>query len=115
MTKIDGVGRDAEIIVNEQGGKQSKTPSRLDLVPAEAIIEVGKVLEEGLKKYSIIDNWRLIDSRSHLNHVLVHIFAYLAGDRQDEHLSHAACRALMALEMYINEQKNNSQKEKTEN
>jgi len=98
--KINGVGTDAPIVENEKGGKQSDTPARMDLLPPLALIEVGKVLKHGADKYGI-DNWKLIDARSHLNHVLIHIFAYLAGDSQDDHLSHAACRALMALEMKL--------------
>jgi len=33
--KIEGVGRDAEVVVNAQGGKQSKTPMAMHLVDPE--------------------------------------------------------------------------------
>ena len=92
-----GVGPDAPVVTNEAGGKQSDTPARLDLMPAKAMMEVGRVLKEGAAKYGI-DNWRKIETRDHVNHVLVHLYAWLDGDEQDDHLGHAACRAMMALE-----------------
>lgn len=97
---IAGVNKDAEIITNAAGGKQSNSPSRLDLMPALATIAVGRVLKYGAERYAP-NNWRKIDTQDHLNHVLVHIYAYLAGDTSDDHLEHAACRAMMALEKHL--------------
>lgn len=97
---IAGVGPDAPVVENAAGGKQSDTPYRLDLLPAKAVLEVAAVLKKGAAKYEV-DNWRQIECKDHLNHALVHAFAYLAGDCSDEHLSHFACRALMALEMNL--------------
>ena len=55
------------------------------------------------EKYGV-DNWRKIGVESHLNHLLMHVFAYLAGDTQDEHLEHALCRAMMAVGVMMSEQ-----------
>jgi hypothetical protein len=44
------------------------------------------------------DNWRQIPRVDHLNHALAHIHAHGAGDTQDDHLAHSACRLLFALE-----------------
>lgn len=96
--KVNGVGKDAPTVVNEYGGKQSAVPARVDLVPPLAIIEVGKCLQEGAAKYGEF-NWTRINPRDHVNHALVHLFAWLAEDKQDDHLAHAACRILFALEM----------------
>jgi hypothetical protein len=87
---------DAPITTNEKGGGQSHIPVRFDLIDAKAMFEVAAVLHEGAEKYGA-DNWRLIDIEDHLNHLLTHVYAYLAGDRSDDHLSHAACRAIFAL------------------
>lgn len=95
---IPGVGPDSPTVVNERGGKQSRDLYRLDLVPQRGLLAVGKVLAEGAEKYGV-DNWRKIDRWSHLNKALIHVYAYLAGDRTDEHLEHAACRLLMALDV----------------
>ena len=93
---INGVGKDALIEENELGGRQSNSGYRFDLIDPKALFATAKVLKEGFDKYGD-DNWRKIPTRDHLNHLLVHAYAYLAGDRQDEHLSHAVCRAIFAL------------------
>jgi Domain of unknown function (DUF5664) len=94
---IKNVGPEAAVVTNELGAKQSATIHRADLLPARAVLSVAEVLEQGAKKYGD-NNWRGIPTNDHINHALIHIFAYLAGDRQDDHLGHFACRALMALE-----------------
>lgn len=94
---IHGVGPDAPTVVNDAGAKQSKTLYRCDLLPPQATLAVAKVLQEGSVKYGD-NNWHGIPVADHLNHAMVHVFASLAGDTQDDHLEHAACRILMALE-----------------
>jgi hypothetical protein len=94
---VEGVGADAPTVVNEAGAKQSATLYRADLLPAAATLAVAGVLKHGADKYGD-NNWRGIPVDDHLNHAMVHVFAYLAGDKQDDHLEHAACRMLMALE-----------------
>jgi hypothetical protein len=94
---IPGVSKNEPVSVNQNGGRQSATPYRLDLLPARAVLEVGRVFAEGSAKHGI-DNWRLISRAEQLNHALQHILAELAGDTQDEHLAHAAARLLMAIE-----------------
>lgn len=95
MTMIDGVGPDTPTVVNEAGGKQSAVPYRFDLIDAKALFSMAQVLEEGARKYGE-DNWRQISIEDHLNHMIIHAYAYLAGDRSDDHLSHALCRATFA-------------------
>lgn len=99
-TVVQGVGPDAPTVVNDKGGKQSASPFRCDLLPANATLAVAKVLAYGAAKYGD-NNWRAIPLQDHLNHVLTHILAYLAGDESDDHLEHAACRMIMALEKGI--------------
>lgn len=96
MDLIEGVGPDAPTVVNEHGGKQSQVLYRFDLVDPIAMFEMCRVLQKGAEKYGE-DNWKNISIRDHLNHLLIHVYAYLAGDTQDDHLSHALCRAMMAV------------------
>lgn len=103
---VKGVGKDAEIVVNEYGGKQSKVEYRFDLLDPLAMFEITKVLKEGCDKYGDDENWRRISVKDHLNHLLIHVYAYLAGDRQDKHLSHAMCRAMFALACDLAEHNN---------
>lgn len=101
---VTGVGKDAPTVENEQGGKQSATLYRFDLVDPLAMFEMCKVLKEGFDKYGDDENWRNIPIRDHLNHMLIHTYAYLAGDQSDEHLSHIMCRAMFAQACDIEEQ-----------
>jgi hypothetical protein len=94
---IEGVGPDAPIVANEKGARQSASPFRCDLLPPKAVLAVAKVLKYGADKYGD-NNWRGIPLKDHLNHALTHLLAFQAGDTQDAHLEHAACRLLMALE-----------------
>lgn len=93
---LTGAGPDTPIETNSNGGSQSAIPYRFDLIDAQALAAMAKVLKEGADKYGE-NNWRQIPVGDHLNHLLLHVFAYLAGDTQDDHLSHALCRATFAL------------------
>ena len=96
--QIKGIGPDAATTTNEAGGKQSATLYRCDLLPPIATLAVAEVLHQGAAKYGP-DNWRKIPVMDHVNHAMIHLFATMAGDTQDEHLEHAACRILFALEL----------------
>ena len=96
----DIVRPDAPTTTNDKGGSQSYVPVRFDLFDAASMFEMAKVLHVGAEKYGE-DNWRLIDVEDHLNHLLMHTFAYLAGDATDDHLSHALCRAMFALGVHL--------------
>lgn len=58
---------------------------------------ISKVLEEGLEKYPK-DNWRLISPEDHFNHALIHLYALIKGDEQDDHYSHFLTRLAMFVE-----------------
>lgn len=94
----------SNIITNEHGAKQSRVDERLDLIPTRAVLAIGRVLAEGEGKYPAIDgrpNWELIPTREHVNHALVHLYKHLSGDVGEEHLTHAVCRLLFALELRL--------------
>ena len=94
-TVIPGVGPDAPPTVNERGGKQSYSPYRFDLLDPKAMLRLAAIAGRGAAKYGV-DNWRKLDINDNINHALVHLYAYLAGDKQDDHLAHALCRVLFA-------------------
>lgn len=93
-----GLAPDAPIHTNEQGGQQSKIEGRFDLIPPVAMLELAKIMAYGARRYAP-NNWRKIPLDDHVNHMLMHLFAYVAGDRQDDHLGHALARAAMAVEI----------------
>ena len=89
---------------NEAGGRQSKATYRLDLIPPVVLLAVGRVLAEEFEEYGPpagggVENWRKIPIPDHLNHAMVHVAAYNAGDRSDDHLTHAICRLIFAAAM----------------
>lgn len=103
---IPGVGPDAPTTTNAKGGKQSATPYRLDLLDAKALLEQGEILGKGAAKYGEY-NWKNLTIDELLNHAVVHILAWRAGDRQDNHLGHSVCRLLMARTLEMEEGKAN--------
>ena len=91
----DVASADAPTTTNERGGSQSLVPVRFDLIDGPALFEMAAVLHTGAEKYGA-DNWRKIDIPDHLNHLIMHSYAYLSGDHSDAHLSHIMCRAMFA-------------------
>jgi 5'(3')-deoxyribonucleotidase len=90
-----------EVIVNANGAKQTDLKARYDLLPARAVAEVARVLKRGADKYGE-ENWRGLSVPECHNHTLGHAVAFNeSGELED--LAHTACRALMALEIFLNE------------
>lgn len=86
-----------ETTINEFGGRQSKVPYRCDLLPPKAILSVAEILYAGAVKYGE-NNWHNITVADNVNHALGHLYLWLDGDTSEDHLSHAACRILFALD-----------------
>lgn len=89
-----------ETVTNEQGGKQSHVPHSPTCLPPRVLLDQSLILAKGKKKYGK-DNWKQIPPDDHLDHALVHIFGYMVGDIQDNHLGHAICRLMMAHELLL--------------
>lgn len=101
---ITSMGPDVETVTNEKGASQSALPYRFDLVDGPAMFKMAEVLAVGAEKYGV-NNWRGIPVEDHLNHMIAHAYAWLAGDHSDEHLSHVCCRAIFAQAVDITDEK----------
>ena len=91
-----GLVSDGDTVTNEHGGKQSHVAARLDLIPHDNELLLGECLGFGAGKYGE-DNWKKIPLEDNLNHALVHIRKYLAGDRVEQHLVNTLARVNFAL------------------
>lgn len=96
MATFPGVGPDAPIETKPSGFQQSQNGYRFDLIPPEAMFTLARVLDYGAKRYPE-NNWQGLETKDHLNSVIMHVYAYMGGDTQDDHLGHALTRAVFAL------------------
>jgi len=103
---VDG-GADAPLEGSPAGGtKHDASKPPLDLLDATALLEVGRVLGFGAKKYAA-NNWRKGISRERLlAAALRHVLAASSGERKDpetnlSHLAHAMCCLMFALHFEI--------------
>lgn len=100
----EGLSNNAEIGTNEKGGKQHKRPFKSEALFFKELLKLSALRYEACTVNGYADeNYKLIPKNEHIGRALTHIFAYMAGDRSNDHLTHAACRVLMALEMELEE------------
>ena len=92
---VQGVGPDSPIEENPHGGRQSRTLYDMSQIPALFLLTLSGLLKEGGEKYDRW-NWLMLPTREHLNHAEIHVQAHQAGDTQEDHLLHAACRLMFA-------------------
>lgn len=73
-------------------------PERMDKIPPRALLQIGRILGEGMK-YEIeeaeVDDWTGRPPAYHLNRALRHIALHQAGDNGEDHVGHAMARILM--------------------
>lgn len=73
-------------------------PARFDLMSPVGLRRLAETYAEGAEKYSP-NNWRRgIPVSNLLNHAMAHLNAYAAGDRTEDHLSHATWNLFAIME-----------------
>jgi hypothetical protein len=71
--------------------------TRYDLISPIGLEAVARTCAEGAAKYSDFNWERGMPVHDLLNHALRHVYKYLAGDRSEDHLPHAAWGLLAAI------------------
>lgn len=71
--------------------------TRYDLISPIGLEAVAAACAEGAAKYSDFNWERGMPVHDLLNHAIRHIYKYLAGDRTEPHLPHAAWNLLAAI------------------
>lgn len=84
-----------------QGAKDTVGKPRFSLLPRKGCLAVIEAREYGAKKYGSEENWKGVPQRDWIEATLRHLYAFLDGEDKDpesglNHLSHAACSALLA-------------------
>lgn len=99
---------DLPTVTNEEGGQQSATLGRFDLVPGEALVLLAQVYGygaspvPGVREAYPVNNWQKIPGHSHINHALEHLAMLQIGRTDEDHLAHALCRLSMAAWCSVN-------------
>ena len=70
---------------------------RYDLISPIGLREVARAAAEGAEKYGDWNWERGMPVHDLLNHVIAHVYQFLAGDRGEPHLGHAAWGLLAAI------------------
>lgn len=90
------------ITTNAAGGKQSDVQYAFHLFDPKTVLAMAKCVKDGSAKYGE-KNYLKIPLEEHINHSIGHQYKHLSGDRTETHLVNAAVRAMMALEMFLND------------
>lgn len=70
---------------------------RYDLISPVGLKAVARACAEGATKYNDYNWERGMPVNDLLNHAIRHLYEYLSGDRQEDHLGHAAWNVLGAI------------------
>ena len=92
--------RELKVAVSADAKQEARVPYRMDLIPPFAALEVGATMMLGKEKHGD-DTWRSVPIEEHVSRCIGHLYLWLSGNQSDAHLSNAACRSMMALELAI--------------
>jgi len=80
----------------DSGVKRSAQKTRYELITPVGMRRVAEAAHVGAEKYGAFNVEKGLPISVFINHALAHCYAYLAGDRSEDHLGHAAWNLLYA-------------------
>lgn len=89
-----------DLITFDSGAVRAKTTTRYDLISPIGLRAVAEACAEGAERYGDWNHEYGMPVTVLLNHALAHINEFLAGDRSEPHLGHAAWNLLSACHSY---------------
>ena len=87
------LGWESPMDTNHRGAPHGKVGAAFHLLPPEALRRAAKIMQQNLESHGR-DTWRSLDRDDHINHLLAHIFDWMEGKNDEDHLAHALCRAM---------------------
>jgi len=100
---LPGISPDAPVVKNTAGGSQSESIYDFTDVNPLALLRIAARSAYGQKKYGR-NNWAKITSSEHFNHGMIHMVAYMVGDRSDDHLGAMGWRILAGIAVAMKEE-----------
>jgi hypothetical protein len=79
-----------------KGAKRTAKDVRFELLSPVGLRRMAQASHEGAEKYGPYNVERGLPISVFLNHALSHVYAYLEGDRSEDHLGHAAWNLLFS-------------------
>lgn len=97
-----------QITTNDNGGKQHLEKFRMQAIPPEALLALGRIRWEGHELHGYEDdNYKLIPIEENIGRAMLHLTKWLNGDISDDHLGHALCRIAFAVQQEMDKENKN--------